>query len=334
MASDDRTLSVLHALSVPRTAFDAALVSAIDELRTFHADQSAPAHERVVQESARLGSFAADRIDAGRFAAIVARAAQVTPAALERLARVLALLVEFRAQGDGLYRIRVEQGADLRDSVRAALAARGRLFNAARQVELLRSGVAVGDLDAPLDFGRWLKAERLLAPPLVVEVDGADLIAEGLAEYLDGALKLALVVRGSAPAAPLARLIAPHTFVMQTTDPSAVAALGAHAGAGIAAVLPDGCVQFVHDPARGGDLGRRLEVQTLPDAAPRAVGRSSAHRQGEELAWLRELAELAALARAQQQPDDAHDVTIPAADQLAGWLLRQAGSEPITSEAV
>lgn len=334
MPSEDRTLSVLHALSVPRTAFDAALVSAIDELRTFHADQSAPAHERVAQESARLGSFAADRIDAGRFAAIVARAAQVTPATLERLGRVLALLVEFRALGDDLYRIRVEPGADLRDSVRAALAARGRLFNAARQVELLRSGATMGDANAPLDFGRWLRAERLLAPPLVVEVDGADLMADGLAEYLDGALKLALVVHGPAPVAPLARLISPQTFVMQTVDASAVAALGAFAGAGIAAVLPDSCARFVHDPARGVDLVRRLEVEALPDGALRAIGRSSAHRQGEELAWLRELAEFAALARAQQPPDDAHDVTIPAADQLAGWLLRQAGNEPITAETV
>ena len=334
MPSDERITSVLYALSVPRTAFDAALVSAIDELRTFHADQSSPAHERVAQEAARLGSFAADRIDAARFAAIVARATHVTPAALDRLARVLALLVEFRAQGESLYRIRVEPGSDLRDSVRAALSARGRLFNAARHVELLRSGGTVGDVTAPLDFGRWLKAERLLAPPLVVEVDGADLVADGLAEFLDGALKLVLVVNGPAPVAPLARLIAPHTFVMQTVEASAIAALGEFVGAGIAAVLPDGCARFVHNPARGNGLGRRLEVEALPDGAPRAVGRASAHRQAEELAWLRELAELAALARAQQQPDEARDVTIPAADQLAGWLLRQANSEPITSEAV
>jgi hypothetical protein len=242
--------------------------------------------------------------------------------------------VEFRAQGDDLYRIRVEPGADLRDTVRAALAARGRLFNAARHVELLRSGTAVGDADEPLDFARWLKSERLLAPPLVVEVEGADLIADGLAEYLDGAVRIALVVNGPAPVAPLARLIAPHTFVMQTVDASAVAALGAFAGAGIAAVLPDGCAQFVHDPARGSGLGQRLAVQALPDTALRAVGRSSARRQAEERAWLSELADLAELARAQHQTQDGQDAAAPAADQLAGWLLRQAGGEPLTSEAV
>lgn len=335
MQSDDRINTAMSALRAPRQAFDAAIVSAIDELSTFLADQRAPAHEHVAQEKVRLGSFAAGRIDVERFASIVGRSAAVPPAALDRIAHVVDLLSSFRAQGDRLYRVRVDPGADLRDTVRDALAVRGRLFNAGRHVEQLRAGGSPPEPEEVLHFSRWLRSERMLAPPLVVEVDGADLLADGLAEYLDGAMKIVLVVNGPAPVAPLARLIAPQTFVMQCTDPDAVSRLGEYAGAGIAAVLPEGSARFSHDPSRGSRLSQRLELEHLPESAlfP-AVGRYNPRRQAEDVAWLRELSDLADHARAEQQSQPEPDAAATPADQLAGWLLRNADLDRAGSEAM
>lgn len=334
MQSDDRMTTALAALHRPREAFNAALTSAIDELHTFLADQSAPVDEHVAQEAARLGQFAAGRIDIDRFAALVSRGASVSPAALARIRRIHKLLTALRAQDDSLYYVRMERGSDLRDTIRDALAARGRMFNAARHVELLRAGAEINEPDDALCFSRWLRSERLLAPPLVVEVEGSDLMADGLSEYLDGAVKIVLLVNGPSPAAPLARLIAPNTYVMQTTDAAAVTSLGDFQGAGIAGVLPDGCAQFTHDPARGGRLSQRLHVDPIPDASPRAIGRYTARRQTEEENWLRELAQLADMVRAEQLT---HAERVPAgaepADQLAGWLLRAATIDTADREA-
>ncbi|MBR9990147.1 MAG: hypothetical protein KFH98_10345 [Gemmatimonadetes bacterium] len=326
--------TVLAALRRPREAFDAALTSAIDELHTFLADQSAPVDEHVAQEAARLGQFAAGRIDIDRFSALVGRGASVSPAALARIRRVHELLTAFRAQGDSLYNVRVDRGSDLRDIIRNALAARGRMFNAARHVELLRAGAEINEPDDTLCFTRWLRSERLLAPPLVVEVEGSDLMTDGLSEYLDGAVKIVLLVNGPAPAAPLARLIAPNTYVMQTSDPEAVSGLGDFQGAGIAAVLPDGCARFTHDPARGAMLSKRLHVDLIPDVPPRAIGRYNARRQAEEEGWLRELAQLADMVRAEQQVQaELAPAGSEPADQLAGWLLRAATIDTAGREA-
>lgn len=337
MPSDDRITTALAALRRPREAFDGALASAIDELRSFLDEQRAPAHDRVTQEAARLGSFARGRIDIDRFTEIVGRAAAVTPAALEHIGRVLDLLQASRAQGDGLYRVRTDPGADLRDTVRDALAVRGRLFNAARHVEQLRAGAELRALDEVLPFSQWHRSERLLAPPLVVEVEGADMVVDGLAEYLDGAVKIVLIVNGRpAPVAPLVRLMAPHTYVMQTSDPAAVAALGEYPGAGIAAVLPQECAAFRHDPSGGGRLGQRLSVERMPETAtPRGVGRAHARRQAEEIAWLGELAQLADLTSTQPAGNGlAEPAPASPADQLAGWLLRSARLDSTGSEAM
>lgn len=336
MPSDDRTTIALEALRRPRETFDGALVGAIDELRSFLAEQRAPAHERVAQEAARLGSFARGRIDIDRFTKIVGQAAAVTPAALGHIGRVLEMLQAARAQGDGLYTVRVEPGTDLRDTVRDALAVRGRLFNAARHVELLRAGAELGPLDDVLPFSRWHRSERLLAPPLVVEVDAADLIVDGLGEYLDGAVRIVLIVNGRpAPIAPLVRLMTPHTFVMQTSDAAAVSALAEHAGPGIAAVVPEECASFRHDPGRGRRLAQRLSVERMPDAGvPRGVGRSHARRQAEDLEWLTELVQLAELTRPEPQGESEAEVEPGPADQLAGWLLRSARLDSTGSEAM
>ena len=322
MQSDERTAGVLAALRGPREVFDGALTSAIEELHAFLDEAGAPLSDHVAHETARLGPFAADRIDVDRFSALFGRASAIGPAGIDRIRRVHDLLVGYRSQGDNLYQVRMERGSDLRDTVRDALAARGRIFNAARHVELIRAGGEINDPDDALCFTRWRRSERMLAPPLIVTVEGSDLVADGLAEYLDGAVRIVLLVNGAAPAAPLVRLIAPHTFVLQTTDPAAVAQLGAAAGPGIAAVLPEGSACFSHDPSRGARLSQRLQVSSLPAPATQPIGRYSVRRQHEDEAWLSELAQFADVLRV--QPQVGTESEPDPADQLAGWLLRTA----------
>src|SRR5699024_9036906 len=120
---------------------------------------------------------------------------------------------------DDLYRVAVPAGSDLRDVVRNALAARGRVFAVARGAEQIRSGRGrseAADEQAGFPFRLWNRAERQIAPPLVIEVEGGDLLVPGLAEYLEGGVKIVLVVKQPAPCASLSRLIAPHVFVQQT----------------------------------------------------------------------------------------------------------------------
>jgi hypothetical protein len=327
MPSDELCMQALAALARPRNTFQSAVVAAVDELTVFLAEQRAPLAERASQEAVRLGAFGADRLDSDRFSRIVAAADVLDDGRLQQLGHALRVLRSFAAQGDELHRITMRRGADLRDTVRDALAARGRAFNTAHQIEILRtgrSGLSINLEYGTLDFRHWTRAERLLAPPLVIQLNGGDLQPIGLAEYMDGAQKIVLVVDGAAPPAPLSRLIAPHTFVLQATDAAGLDRFAAFDGPGIAAILPQGCAVFTHDPARGTTLAQRLTVASVPAPSRRGVGGGSARQQAEELAWLEELARYAALPAQGVDETAAEAPAVAPADQLAAWLLRQA----------
>lgn len=325
MPSEDRIELALAALKRPRDAFHSAVVTAVEEVTAFLAAQRTPAEARATLESERLGAFGAGHIDIDRFSRLLDRTQVLEPARLEGLEHALRVLRGFAGQGDELYCVRLQTGADLRDAVRDALAARGRAFSTAQLIDVLRTG-GKGRRGAveygTLDFRHWSRAERALAPPFVVEVAGADLHPAGLAEYLDGAQKIVLLVDGPAAPAPLVRLIAPRTFVLQATDPAALARLAAFDGPGIAALMPEGSATFVHDPSRGESLAQRLEVGELPQPSPRAQPGGTVRQQTEELAWLRELAQLATLTRA-APADQPPEPAVTPADQLAAWLLRK-----------
>ena len=324
MPSEERVTQALAALARPRELFETALIEAIEELGTFVRAQREPAEQRASQEAVRLGEFATDRIDVERFAALIGVPSTLDAAKVERLDQALQLLRDFAALGDAMYRVRVQPGVDLRDSVRGGLAARGRVFNTAHQVQLLRTGGSERGAGDAFGFRQWSRLEKSIAPPLIVEVNGADLQVSGLAEYMDGAQKIVLLVDGAAPPAPLVRLIAPHTFVLQTADVAELTRLAAFDGPGIAAVLPDTCARFVHDPARGDTLAQRLDVTFVPEPARRGVAGGSARQQAEELSWLDELWRLAQAARPLADAT-ATPETAPA-DQLAAWLLKQVGA--------
>jgi hypothetical protein len=253
--------------------------------------------------------------------------------------------------------VEVGPGGDVAAAVGSALASIGRAFGAARVAELVRLGrldeARKEDAASPFPFRRWTAAERRMSPPLVVRCAGTDLDASGLGSFLDGTQKIVLLVEGPAPAAPLARLITPGTFVTQTDDAAAFARLAGFEGPAVGALVSDGCSLFTHDPSLP-DAGRLLvksKPETKPDTKPRAMRAASVLQQKASLAHLDLLERLfagvavgpapaAAVAPAVTTdgpaPVPAAGVAAPAAgqvavdpaDRLAAWLLAQADLQP------
>jgi len=321
MPSEERVFEIL---AKPLEAFRSALASTIETLRASLAEDEADAARGASPSGADLGAFAAGRIDVDRFDAIVAReAVAVEPDAKARTREAYEVLTLLAARKTGLFRVNVELGASLTLTVAGALAEIGRAFGAARVVDLTRTGryreeEHRGWLQA-YPFARWNAAERSIAPTLVVFVDGEDLKADGLAEFLDGSVKIVLVVRGEAPPAPLARLATPGVFVTQTRDEPDLLRLAAWRGTGIAALVGEKAAVFVHDPDAGSTPRERLTVSSLPtDASPRRLGGLSAWQQEEAVEHLRSMTSAGAIVG-----DDGETPADPV-DKLAAWLLAQA----------
>ncbi|MBM3267029.1 MAG: hypothetical protein FJZ01_05200 [Candidatus Sericytochromatia bacterium] len=321
VTTTDRGARALEALAGPLDEFGGALRATRDALRARLPRGEAPA-ERLAQLAAELGPFATGRIDLDRFAALFGT--QVAPSApgADGIARAVAALEALLAEGDQLVRLRVAPGGSLYDTVNRGLEHAGAAFAAAREARALLDGSG----DAPrgevggLAFRHWSRAERRLAPPLVVEVAGADLRAGGLAEFLDGGVKIVLLVDGPSAPAPLARLVAPGVWVLQTADGSDLDRFAAWPGPGIAAWVSADAAVFSHDPAGGLAPWQRIAVASLPEAAPRnPIGGASVAQQ---------VAELQILASLAQRPEGG-EAAAPAADgdtagKLAAWLLRNA----------
>ncbi|MDH3592708.1 MAG: hypothetical protein OER88_12560 [Planctomycetota bacterium] len=319
--------------------FHSALAATVEQARGVVAVQSADDDA----QAARLGSFAADRIDTARFASLLDRRTALDAATLRVMEDALGVLHDVVGQAAAPCAVQVEPGGSLHDTVSHAFAQAGRAFGATRVFELARSGRYRPEehgawLDA-FPAGRWSRAERAVAPPLMVTVNGRDLRPEGLAAFLDGAAKILLVVRGDAPQAPLVRLIAPGVFVVQTDDPAALAAFGTWDGPGIAALLPGGTARFTHDPRGGDELWERVVIDGLPETKPPPfLGGRSAAQQRDELAQLAAYARRpAAPAPAPMPTSTATPAPVVAAapvagdpvDKLATWLLAQADLENI-----
>lgn len=357
MPSDDRAARALRALSAPRERWTSAVAAAVEEVRAYlAAHRPLPQGQPAERARVELGAFAAGRIDAARFGALFGGGAPLDPASAARVERALAELTQLAAAGDLPFCVDVAPGADLRLAVGHALGFAGRAFGAAQVVELIRSGRfrdgEHGGLLDGLPFRRWNRAERQIAPPLVVQVDGADLHAGSLADFLDGTMKMVLLVRGACPPAPLVRLVTPGVLVMQTAEADDLDGMAAFPGPAVAALVPQGAARFVHDPAGGAALHQRLRIHFAPEADALApVGGTTVFQQREELALLCELAEAPPPLRiASAEPASAESTesasaesrsTEPASgtdppgtghsalgtsavDRLASWLLRQA----------
>ena len=336
MPSDDTGRQrALDAIEPQREAFRSALVVTVEQLRA-SLDADTPSEAGPDRAAAQLGSFATGRIDPQLFADLASDSEPEQGEWLEPASLALETLESLSGRGDDLFVVRVDPGEDLYAAVDAALAEAGRAFGAARVVELARTGRYVSEQhDMMLDafpFRRWSRTERDKAPPLVAEVDGGDLIVGGLAGFLDGGVKIILLVQGDSPPAPLARLVTPGVLVLQTDEPEGLELVGQAAGPAIAALVPAEAGRFVHEPAEG---GTRVVVSHLPETEPsRALGQVSAFLQAEELRLLRTMAAgeaepVAVAASPTSTTDGTGPSPAPAAatqpvDVLAAWLLRQA----------
>lgn len=324
MPSDPRVSRALASLAGPIGQYRTAVATTLEEIRGYLAAGRSDADARADRLQAQLGPFAGGRIDASRLASILGEGPPLDDAALGRLERAAGALRMLVTAGDGLFHLDVPAGTSLAAGVPAHLATVGRAFAAARIAAAARRGAASGlDEDAALrafPFAAWSTAERRIAPPLVITVDGADLAAGALAPFLDGVLKILLIVDGDCAPAPLVRLITPSVFVMQACDAGALDVLGDWPGTAVGALVPEGAARFVHDPSAGAESWQRLTVQVAADARVGRVGGLSAAQQQDEL---RQLQALAAAPSAPKPADPG--TTVEPADRLAAWLLQQAG---------
>lgn len=327
MPSEERVEVAFTALSQPIEKYRSAVVATTEEVRGLLAAQPRESPGGAQKTAAGLGVFAAGRIDMERFARLLPDSQdKEDPDALRRVAKALEILRAISSEGKNTFYLKMRSGSRLRDAVAARLAEIGRGFAAARLAGLVARGVLPNghgeELLGPLEFEAWSTAERQLAPPLVIELEGADLQAVELAGFLDGSVKVLLLVNGEAPPAPLVRLITPNTFVLQTSDPADLDRFAGAAPPAVAAWMPTGTARFVHDPLAGDLLSDRLQLLELPEKPPRKkLGGLSALQQREELDQLRALGSAAA-ATPTVGPATA-DKQMTSVDKLAAWLLAQ-----------
>jgi hypothetical protein len=329
MPSDDRVRAAFQALAGPAQTFRATLARTADEVALLLRAHSATRETRSARLAAELGPFARGRISVERFGSVFQAPPGVNGGAAEVVRRAHTTLAGLLDRGDDLFRITLDGKTTLHDAVAARLADLGRAFGAARvardaQVQLPPHRHAAALERFP--FARWSRGERRLAPPLVVETRGADLLAAGLAEFLDGCVKLVLVVSGDTPPTPLARLIAPGTYVQQAGAASDLAGLVAWDGPGIAALVPEGCGRFVHDPKAGPSASGRLRIEHLPDPPRKAIDGISVTQQADELALLVSLSQPAGISAGGQA--GAAPAPADPAEQLSAWLLAHTDLTP------
>lgn len=346
----ERVTEALAALAPAREAYRSAVVGAAEELRSYLEQRVQSAEARVSRIERELGPFARGRIDPAGLAALLPREPTLEGEAAEVAERAVGIFEERAAAEPMAYAVAVPPGGDLRDVVRDALADVGRVFGAARAVELARSGRYRPDehnaLLSAYPHRRWSPAERRVGPPLVVEVDGADLHPSGLADFLDGGLKLVLLVRGATRPAPLARLVSPGVWVAQCGSVEELRAMASWPGPGVAAV-PDGedggLVRFAHDPAAGERPWERILLGDEPAALRERLARERERPAGE---GSEELAHLLSLATPPVRPGAAPSENgggaeggAPAApepspaDRLAAWLLARTESAGASGES-
>lgn len=337
--SRERVAAALEAVSTERMAFRSSLVVTIEEVRGLLDARETRDADRGGRLADELGTFAAGRIDSARLAELLIEPHRVGTAEAQQIERALDVLRSLQADGDAAFVSTLDTDDTLTRGAGRALAELGRAFGAARVVELVRDGLYKGrDRDSleRFPFRRWNRAERAIAPPLILEIRGADLCAGGLAEYLDGSQKIVLVVDGETPPAALTRLITPGVLVIQTDDPADLARLGECPGPAVAALVPATAARFTHAPAADGGPGA-LMVERLPAEDPRRpIGERSVFQQREELRQLRALTRVgpqAGGAPGGVAKDGTAAAELDPAGKLAAWLLGQADVSDLSADA-
>jgi len=316
MPSEERKGVVLAAIRPRINLFHATLAKTTEQVRGLLAGTGDAADD----QSAALGFFARGKVDVQRFSSYTRGSAHIDAAKEAPVRSAQEVLNQLLSRGDALYVLTLQEGEDLATRVAERLAEIGRAFAAAHLVELAVRGEYSEDQHAvllePYPYRQWSRSERALAPGLVVELSGTDLIAASVVPFLDAGMKIVFNVDGDAPAAPLARLISPGVFVQQETGDKPLEAFAAFQGTAVAALLPDGAVSFVHDPGAGATTYERFVSLTFPkEIRKRRIGGTSAAQQAEDYALLETLSVV---------PTPTGDAASDPAGKLSAWLLSQA----------
>jgi hypothetical protein len=311
----------LEAMAPALDEFRSAVATASEEVRAYRAHHEEAAADPVGFLRRELGEFAEGLIDPRRLAGLLEVDEAPDPLTDRLMDEAHQLFGSIMKGGRGSFHVAVPEGGDLRDAVRDALAELGRAFGMAHAVEKARDHIYQPDKDHyllhPYPFHRWSPLEKELAPPMVVEVAGSDLRAAGLVEFLDGWQKIALVVKGAAPSAALARLVSPAVFVAQAKTADGVELLGELAkreGPGIVAIFEDdaGALPFVYRPGMALEVDRD-DLSAVLDVVSRKKGQPG-------ILDLRHLESLTVLPGpvAAGTEGKKGEKTV---DQLAAWLL-------------
>ncbi|MCP4092305.1 MAG: hypothetical protein GY747_02560 [Planctomycetes bacterium] len=320
--------AVKTAASASLGDFRSSLATAVGLLRGSLAQITGDSKKKQEIAEKSLGSFAAGRIDASRFDEFATNKTTIEASAGPVIERALDVMVELMDAGDALNRVRLEEGQNLRCLLSKTTKNIGRAFGAAQAVELAKVGNYVeaehgGWFDAFL-YKNWSSVQRNLAPAVVVELANGSAQTTNLGEYVDGNFKAILVYGQDCPPAPLARLVTPGVFVLQTSDCLGLDDFLSFEGSGIAAVVPLDAAHFAHDPRRGNTLAERMVGVELPETP------SLRHRGGlSVMQQQQDLAQLQALASAETPAAAAEGKAAKAnpVDKLAAFLLGKAHLE-------
>ena len=315
MPSEERTAVAVEAIRPRIELFNSALATTSEQIRGLLAGTGESPEDQTVA----LGNFAAGHVDVERFSAFTRRPERVESAAEQPIRAAQRALDDLLHMSDSLFVLELEKGANLSAAVSARLAAIGNAFSAAHVVELAKRGryreEEHGHLLDGLAYADWSHAERELAPGLVIELDGSDFTPAQVAPYLDAGMKMVFVVKGDAPAAALARLVTPGIFVQQVIENAGLDAFAAWNGTAVAAVMPQGAVSFVHDPAAGDSSFERFTTLEMPkEIRRRNIGGLSPAQQSEDLQLLESMAVI---------PSPAGEAASDPAGKLSAWLLSQ-----------
>ena len=331
MPSDPMLTLALAALARPIADFHALVGDAIVQGEAVLAAQRADDQLRTEAASLSLGRFAASRMDAGRFAALFPALPTLAPDAVAALEHAVTVLRAVQARGDEFFVVEVPSGGRFGAALERAFEAMGVTLGAVLLEEQIRTGRYDGNQERLLRtqyFRTWSRAERRVAPPIVVMVDGVDVQPGALLDYADGREKIVLVIRGACPPAPLARCISPGTFVLQSADGSGLDRLAEFDGPAVAALVPPEAAQFTHDPAGGREPWQRLSVTHMPAAPKRAMGGQSVWQMTQDLRVLADLATTPFAVPAAVGTGATHAVGADdAAARIAAWLLAQSAPE-------
>jgi hypothetical protein len=327
MPSDPRVTRAFELLAKPIEQYRTAVATTLEEVRGHLAAGRSDAQAHAARLQAQLGVFAAGRIDTSRLSTVLGNRDALDVASLQRLERASDTLRNIVSRGSELLQLTVPPGEDMARCVSARLSLVGRAFAAARIAAAAHKSAASGLDEAvalgSFPFAEWSAAERRLAPPLVVTVEGADLVAGSLAPFLDGMHKFLLIVDGPCAPAPLVRLITPSVLVIQGYDFKDFEVLSAWPATAVAALVPDTAVRFTHDPAGGSRTWQRISVHLPPDPRVRRLGGLTAAQQSEELLQLESLAAPPPAPMVAPASEAAASAADPV-DRLAAWLLQQA----------